>query len=212
MIRAGRNHYKFSSHLNDRLNHILDDYETDLDEMWKEFHSLPTVLGRLEKTGVVNRDLALSIGAVGMCARASAVMRDIRMSHPYGLYNQFSPISIVKHHGDVYSRTKLRYDEIVQSLYYIRKLLKRMPSNHDGRQSLTSLKRETLALSLTEGWRGEICHCAITDHNANLMHYKVKDPSAHNWLALAMAVRNNEISDFPICNKSFDLSYCGHDL
>ena len=63
-----------------------------------------------------------------------------------------------------------------------------------------------------EGWRGEICHCAITDERGELKHYKVKDPSLHNWLGLALAVRNNEISDFPICNKSFDLSYCGHDL
>jgi len=52
----------------------------------------------------------------------------------------------------------------------------------------------------------------VTDEKGELLHYKVKDPSMHNWLALAMAVRNNEISDFPICNKSFDLSYCGHDL
>ena len=66
--------------------------------------------------------------------------------------------------------------------------------------------------TLVEGWRGEICHCAITDAQGNLLHYKIKDPSFHNWLGLALAVRNNEISDFPICNKSFDLSYSGHDL
>lgn len=69
-----------------------------------------------------------------------------------------------------------------------------------------------LALSLVEGWRGEICHCALTGPHGELRHYKVKDPSFHNWMALALAVRNNEISDFPICNKSFNLSYCGHDL
>jgi Ni,Fe-hydrogenase III large subunit len=65
---------------------------------------------------------------------------------------------------------------------------------------------------MVEGWRGEICHCAITGDKGDLVHYKIKDPSFHNWLALALAVRNNEISDFPVCNKSFDLSYCGHDL
>ena len=71
---------------------------------------------------------------------------------------------------------------------------------------------DSFILSLTEGWRGEICHCAITDGTGDLSLYKIKDPSLHNWLALALAVRNNDISDFPICNKSFDLSYCGHDL
>jgi Ni,Fe-hydrogenase III large subunit len=72
--------------------------------------------------------------------------------------------------------------------------------------------KERFAISLTEGWRGEICHCAITDSSGNLAVYKIKDPSHHNWMALALAVRNNEISDFPVCNKSFNLSYCGHDL
>ena len=74
------------------------------------------------------------------------------------------------------------------------------------------LQPNRFALSLVEGWRGEICHCAITDSNGQLALYKIKDPSFHNWDALEMAVRNNEISDFPICNKSFNLSYCGHDL
>jgi len=69
-----------------------------------------------------------------------------------------------------------------------------------------------LRFPLVEGWRGEICHCAITGDKGELILYKVKDPSFHNWLALALSVRNNEISDFPICNKSFNLSYSGHDL
>ena len=71
---------------------------------------------------------------------------------------------------------------------------------------------DSFSISLIEGWIGEICHCALTDSEGNLAAYKVKDPSFHNWMALAMAVRNNEISDFPICNKSFNLSYCGFDL
>jgi len=69
-----------------------------------------------------------------------------------------------------------------------------------------------MAVSLVEGWRGEICHSALTDSSGNISYYKVKDPSFHNWMALALAVRNQEISDFPVCNKSFNLSYCGNDL
>ena len=71
---------------------------------------------------------------------------------------------------------------------------------------------DRFSISLQEGWRGEICHCAITDASGDLLRYKIKDPSFHNWMALALAVRNNEISDFPVCNKSFNLSYCGFDL
>ena len=69
-----------------------------------------------------------------------------------------------------------------------------------------------MVVSLGEGWRGEICHVAVTDGRGELVRYKIKDPSFHNWMALALAVRGNEISDFPICNKSFNLSYSGHDL
>jgi Ni,Fe-hydrogenase III large subunit len=212
LIRAGHNHFNFSKHLASRLEKLFDDYESDFEEIWGEFHTLPTALGRLEKTGMISRDLAASIGTVGMTARASGIMRDIRTTHAYGLYDLFSPITIVKHHGDVYSRTKLRHDEIIQSIFYLRKIIRQIPSEPNTREPLATQKPESFGISLTEGWRGEICHCAITDEKGELLHYKVKDPSMHNWLALALAVRNNEISDFPICNKSFDLSYCGHDL
>ena len=70
----------------------------------------------------------------------------------------------------------------------------------------------SLAVSLVEGWRGEICHVAITDSQGGFSRYKIVDPSFHNWMGLAIAMRNQQISDFPLCNKSFNLSYCGHDL
>jgi Ni,Fe-hydrogenase III large subunit len=76
----------------------------------------------------------------------------------------------------------------------------------------TLLSPSSFAFSVTEGWRGEIAHAAVTGASGELVHYKIKDPSFHNWMALVLAVRNQEISDFPVCNKSFNLSYCGHDL
>jgi Ni,Fe-hydrogenase III large subunit len=69
-----------------------------------------------------------------------------------------------------------------------------------------------LAVALVEGWRGELCHVALTDERGMFTAYKVVDPSFHNWTGLAMALRDQQISDFPLCNKSFNLSYCGHDL
>jgi Ni,Fe-hydrogenase III large subunit len=65
---------------------------------------------------------------------------------------------------------------------------------------------------MVEGWRGEIAHVGVTDGDGRLCRVKVKDPSFHNWMGLAMALRGEEISDFPLCNKSFNLSYAGHDL
>ena len=67
-------------------------------------------------------------------------------------------------------------------------------------------------VSLTEGWRGEICHVAITNDAGKFAAYKIVDPSFHNWFGLALALRDQQISDFPLNNKSFNLSYCGHDL
>jgi Ni,Fe-hydrogenase III large subunit len=74
------------------------------------------------------------------------------------------------------------------------------------------LAPDSLVVSLLEGWRGEICHVAVTDAAGSFTRYKITDPSFHNWIGLAMAMRNEQISDFPLCNKSFNLSYCGHDL
>jgi Ni,Fe-hydrogenase III large subunit len=118
----------------------------------------------------------------------------------------------MKFDGDIYSRAVIGKEEIKQSLDYIRKIISNVPDFQKPEKFRLLPKENTFTLSLVEGWRGEICHCAVTNRNGILMAYKIKDPSHHNWMALAQAVRNNEISDFPICNKSFNLSYCGHDL
>lgn len=212
LIRPGKTNFPFTQRLARRLGDLLDAYEPDVMEMYKEMKTLPTVLARLEKTGVVTSGQAAAIGAVGMTARASGIGRDILSSHPFGLYGQFDHLPVVKHHGDVYSRTQIRKDEILQSMGYIRGWLERIPQGEVNAYKLDRPGRGLFVIALIEGWRGEICHCAITGGQGELIHYKIKDPSLHNWLALALAVRNNEISDFPICNKSFDLSYCGHDL
>jgi Ni,Fe-hydrogenase III large subunit len=77
---------------------------------------------------------------------------------------------------------------------------------------MPALPPDSLAVSLVEGWRGEIAHLAVTGAGGQLAGYKIVDPSFHNWFGLAMAMRGNQISDFPLCNKSFNLSYAGHDL
>jgi len=212
LIRPGRNPFRFTPELATRLAEILNIYEPDFLEMNEQLFQLPSALSRFERTGVVSYDDVLSIGTVGMAARMSGLNRDIRSSHPFGLYPELNHEPIIKHHGDVYSRVQIRKAEVKQSMEYIRKLIQNVPEITESEPSFESPKPNSFTLSLVEGWRGEICHCAITDGQGELVHYKVKDPSFHNWLALALAVRNNEISDFPICNKSFNLSYAGHDL
>ena len=211
LIRAGSNPYPVTNELAGEIQKLFDAYEPDLNEMYQRMKSLPSALARLERTGTVTQEQAEQIGTVGLAARTSGLIRDIRWTHPHLLYGSIPHQPIVKHHGDVYSRTQIRKQEINQSIRTIRNLLAELPAI-SGTVMNDSPTPDSFSISLTEGWRGEICHCAITDAAGNLALYKIKDPSLHNWMALALAVRNNDISDFPICNKSFNLSYCGHDL
>ncbi len=211
-IRPGKNQFPFTHHLAKRLAQIFDDFEPDFLEMNKQLKQLPSALSRFERTGVVSYNDILAIGTVGMAARMNALNRDIRTSHPFGLYTELNHQPIIKHHGDVYSRVQIRMQEVSQSMKYLREMIQHIPEISKNEPLIESPKPDSFTLSLLEGWRGEICHCAVTDEKGELIIYKVKDPSFHNWLALALSVRNNEISDFPICNKSFNLSYSGHDL
>lgn len=212
LIRAGKNSYPLTEALVSDLTQVLAEYERDFEEISEELFSQPSVLVRFEKTGVVTTEQAALIGTVGMAARMSGVNRDIRTSHPHNGYYELAHQPLIKKQGDVYARARLRKEEINQSIGYIRSLVQELPQGDPVVAPITHPQPGSFAISLVEGWRGEICHCAVTGDDGQLLHYKIKDPSFHNWLALALAVRNNEISDFPVCNKSFDLSYCGHDL
>jgi len=211
-VRPGYAPYAFTPALREQLLGDLAAYERDFNEMCDKITNYAGVLSRLERTGEVTLDQAASIGAVGMAAKCAGLCRDTRASHPYGMYGKLDVKPVVKSTGDVLARTELRIEEVRQSLAIVRGLLDMMPGCESRMASCGTPAPSSFAISLTEGWRGEICHCAITDGEGNLAMYKIKDPSFHNWMALALAVRNNEISDFPICNKSFNLSYCGHDL
>jgi Ni,Fe-hydrogenase III large subunit len=105
----------------------------------------------------------------------------------------------------------VRRREIETSLAFLRDRLARWPAT-DHRCPTSPVRPGRIAVGLVEGWRGEICHVALTGREGRVSHYKVVDPSFHNWAGLALALRNQQISDFPLCNKSFNLSYCGQDL
>ena len=228
LIRPGGTNYPLSGDIVDAVLTNLEDVEERYLQITGKIFSLPSVLSRFESTGKVTTMQASLIGAVGMAARSSGMYRDIRWSHPFSAYVEHPYEPVMLHKGDVWTRAMLRKAEVVKSIGVIRELLTEITgsksqvpvSGSEHQQSETSVKPQyeavlapsSLAISLAEGWRGEICHVAITGDSGNMVHYKVKDPSFHNWMALALAVRNQEISDFPLCNKSFNLSYCGNDL
>jgi Ni,Fe-hydrogenase III large subunit len=170
-----------------------------------------SVRARFEFTGTVSAKQAAEIGLVGIAARASGLVRDVRFDHPAG-WHRFAPVPVaVWPGGDVFARARVRWLEIQRSAKFIEEQLA-TPAEGENFTATGELAGDTLAVTLVEGWRGEVCHVALTDAAGKFRRYKIMDASFHNWMGLALAMRGQAISDFPICNKSFNLSYCGFDL
>jgi Ni,Fe-hydrogenase III large subunit len=204
------------------LRAALNDVQNAVELLW----SRASVLERFEHIGVVSKNACLDLGLVGPAARACGVMRDVRANFSMGAYRG-NRLNMVTHpSGDVFARAWMRWLEIQESARFILSCLPVLPTaplmherfveSHVGKGIKTGITPKFLAqrlvVSLVEGWRGEICHVAITGKQGRFVKYKVIDPSFHNWAGLELALRNQQISDFPLCNKSFNLSYCGHDL
>lgn len=187
----------------EKLVSAFNDAQGAVDLLWKS----TMVLDRFKYTGILGKKAAMDLGIVGPPARASGVKTDIRTFDAV-----YAGLHIpVLESGDVLARAKIRWLEIETSFEFIKKAVGKLedPIATDVNMELAP---DTLSISFTEGWRGAICHAAITDQRGKFAAYKIIDPSFFNWTGLAMALRDEEISDFPLCNKSFNLSYCGFDL
>ena len=161
--------------------------------------------------GVVPQAWCQSLGLVGPVARACAVARDVRHDHPFGIF-RFAHLPIATAWaGDVLARALVRRLEAQRSLDFLLERVRSLPRG-EPRVPCEALRPDELVVALTEGWRGEIAHVVLTGRDGQVARHKVIDPSFHNWPALGAAMAGNQISDFPLCNKSFNLSYAGHDL
>lgn len=216
LICTGGVNYDFTQEKIEKALKTFDKVIKDVERMVNTMLKSSTVMSRLEKTGTVSMEKAQAIGLVGMAGRASGVDLDSRFDFPD---KWISELKIEKKKfkatGDVNARFKLRYKEILQSYSIIKRIFARLKDYQNDEIHTpvnNKLSQNSLAISIVEGWRGEIVHIAMTDNNGNLSRYKIKDPSFNNWYGLALAVRNNGVSDFPLCNKSFNLSYAGNDL
>jgi Ni,Fe-hydrogenase III large subunit len=200
--------------LSTRLHETLSDFLSATNLLWEN----STVIDRFESTGKISRETAEAIGLVGPSARACGCVNDVRQDHAHGYY-RFAHIPVATFDtGDVFARAYVRWREvqvsvefIVEHLANLLSLSKRRPRKAAA-EIARALKPDRIAVAMVEGWRGEICHVAITDECGRLRQYKIVDPSFHNWFGLAQCLRDQQISDFPLCNKSFNLSYCGFDL
>lgn len=183
----------------------------DLSDAAQLLWDSPSVLARFDDVGAISEETCRALGFVGPTARACGIPCDVREDFPVGIYRFLQiPVS-TWHRGDVFARAFVRWLEINKSVVFIQGLLKNLPKGSVA-SKLERPRDERIAVSLVEGWRGEICHVAISGDGGNIVCYKIVDPSSHNWMALAISQRDCQISDFPLNNKSFNLSYCGHDL
>jgi Ni,Fe-hydrogenase III large subunit len=211
LIRPGGVGFDLLPETADGLRSKLELARRDVREAVDLLFGTSTVVERFEGTGIVQEKDAREIGLVGPAARASGLARDVRHDHPSGVYRDVKIEPEIASAGDVHARATVRSGEIQRSVTFTLERLLTLPEGSI-RKEVGELAPDHLAVSLAEGWRGEICHVAVTDSCGRFSRYKVTDPSFHNWFGLALAMRSGQISDFPLCNKSFNLSYCGHDL
>ncbi|MCU7501913.1 MAG: hydrogenase [Ignavibacteria bacterium] len=211
LVRPGGVMFDLTEKSANKITENLIKVQQDISEINDFMFSSTSVMTRLEATGKVSLKWAGAIGMVGPAARASGIRTDVRSGFPYGAYRYHSIQTVTLDSGDVYARARMRSLEIEESLGYILERFVDIPQG-ETRSEVNPLMENSGVISLSEGWRGEIMHAILTGPDGKIKTYKVKDPSFNNWYGLALSVRNEGISNFPLCNKSFDLSYSGHDL
>ncbi len=198
------------------LRQTLAAFARDFTEINELMLASLSVKARFQGTGVVSKKTAQELGLVGVVARASGVETDTRVQLAGRVYERFPAELITESAGDCWARMSQRMREVDASVHWLLTVLGDTALDLSGSTPpeaiAQSLAPETLCISLIEGTRGPVVQVLETSSQGQLLHYKVQDPSLPNWFGLAMALRDNDISDFPICNKSFDLSYCGNDL
>jgi len=211
IVRPGASGHDLEAQRAARLGALLSialaDTELAVSWLW----DAPSVRARFENVGRLSPSQAASLGLVGPSARGCGLVRDVRYDHPAGWHRFAQAPVVVWPGGDVFARARVRSLEIQRSGEFLREQLGNPPDGDDS-ETLPEPVPDTLAVALVESWRGEVCHAALTDAAGRFRRYKIIDPSFHNWTGLAMAMRGGAISDFPVCNKSFNLSYCGFDL
>jgi Ni,Fe-hydrogenase III large subunit len=192
------------------LSQLLTELQAQFNDLIELTHSNAGLRDRLETTGVLTPQAARDLGVVGVAGRASGFDHDLRRDFPHAFYDQVQFTVPVFTAGDVQCRFDVRREEVFQSLAILRQVLEKLPAGPVA-APVGEAPPDRVALGYVEGWRGEIFHWIHTAPGNRLARCKVKDPSLQNWPALSEAILGNIVPDFPVVNKSFNLSYSGND-
>lgn len=191
----------------------------NMSKLEKEFNDTVNIIksnsffiDRVENTGLIKTEIAIDLNAVGPAARSAGMDRDVRRDFPYAAYKETNFMVPLHNNGDVNCRLNVKIEELLESIKIIRQCIEKMPSSKAIIEPLKNIEPFKCAFGMTESARGENCHWLMSGENNTVSRYKIRTPSFLNWPVLCHAVRGNVIPDFPLINKSFNLSYSGNDL
>lgn len=188
----------------------LETITTDYTEVLEVCENSTSMINRLRGSGVLDKQVALDHGVVGVAARALGLAKDARVEYPYAAYPDLEVKIALQERGDVYARFKVRTEEVYNSLDIISQALEKLP-NGSIASPIKKLRKNSKAIGIAEGWRGDIVYVVITDDKGEISRVVIRDPSYLNWTAVPYAVVGNPVPEFPLINKSFNLSYSGSD-
>lgn len=165
---------------------------------------------RFRNAGCLKQELAEKLGAIGLVGRASGVPCDLRIDHPWAPYDKLGPQLVTQSSGDVAARVQVRFNEAIESIRLCRAILEDLPAGPI-QIIVPAAEPDCLGLGLIEGWRGPVAIALETAAEGGIRRCHAHDPSWQNWPILEYAILGNIVPDFPLINKSFNLSYSGQD-
>jgi Ni,Fe-hydrogenase III large subunit len=189
----------------------LDRLEKDFERLIVIYDENSSLEDRLRDTGVLKPARARDLGMVGIVARASGLNLDCRIDNPFPPYDGIIVKVPVLISGDVHARAWIRVEEVRESIRIIREVLRTLPTGRTSAAVGFPLPDRS-GFAAVEGWRGEILYWVQSGPKGEINRCMVRDPSSLNWLGLEQCIHGNIVPDFPVCNKSFNQSYSGHDL
>ncbi|HEY8707180.1 MAG TPA: Ni,Fe-hydrogenase III large subunit, partial [Burkholderiaceae bacterium] len=197
--------------MSERLQQQCNAIERDVRALKVVYDEHAGLQDRFLTTGRVTPQLAAQLGLTGLAGRASGQTADLRCDHEWAPYDRFEVAMATHRNGDVAARVTVRFEEVFESLRLIRALCTGVPAGAV-RADLQPLAAASIGAGWVEGWRGEIFVSLEIGANGRIVRCHCHDPSWQNWPVLEHAVIGNIVPDFPLINKSFNLSYSGHDL